>query len=70
MYTYCTIQFIDDNTTQDVIIKANEDFDIADEEIFFYGMTREELLTACENGDICEGEWRVIAVAETLDEIY
>lgn len=70
MYTYCTIQFIDDNSTLDVIIKANDEFDIADEEIFFYGMTREELLTACENGDICEGEWRVIAVAETFDEIY
>lgn len=70
MYTYCTIQFIDDNTTQDVIIKANEDFDIADEEIFFYGLTRKELLTACELGNIFEGEWRVIEVAETLDEIY
>lgn len=72
MYTHCVIQFIDDKTTWDVIIKATdavEENEYDDEQIFFYGMSRDELLKACETGEVCEGEWVVLAVGDTYDSL-
>ncbi len=72
MYTHCTIQFIDDGTTWDVIIKANdeeEENQYDDEQIFFYGMSRDELLKAWETGEVCEGEWVVLEVGDTDDSL-
>ena len=67
MYTYCEIQWIDDESSMWVTIKADDGMDDRDDEIFFYGLTREQLLEACKNGDILEGEWRVTYVGETTD---
>ena len=67
-YTECTIQFIDDGTELDVIIKESCDAGDNDDMIFFYGLSRDELLDACESGVVCEGEWKVISVGETWRE--
>lgn len=72
MYTHCVIQFIDDQTTWDVIIKATdavEENEYDDEQIFFYGMSRDELLKAWETGEVCEGEWVVLEVWDTYDSL-
>lgn len=69
MYTECTIQWVDDGSMMDVIIKANDSFDKNDDRIFFYGLSRQELLKLCKSGETCEGEWKVIAVGKTWDRI-
>lgn len=68
MYTRCEIQWIDDLSVQNVVIKATDDFDVADEKIFFYGLTREDLIAACHSGEVLEKEWKVLSVGETFDE--
>ena len=65
MYTYCRIQFIDDESEMDVIIKGNdsvEENEADDEKIFFYGLTEKDLRKACETGEVLEGEWKVLSV--------
>lgn len=64
MYTNCIIRFVDDGDEWDVVIKNSDEW--SDEEnVFFYGMSRAQLLEACESGEVCEGEWKVIEVGET-----
>ena len=70
MYTYCTIQFVDDGTTLDVIIKSFDDEDEYDELIFFYGLSANKLRTACENKQVIEGEWIVLSVGESFDYLF
>ena len=65
MYTEVIIEFADDHTTWEVVIKADCVLDEHDDEIFFYGLTREDLLERCDNHVLCEGEWYVIAVGDT-----
>lgn len=67
-YTHCTIQFVDDGTTEDVTI-ADYDYDendenqrIIDNKIFFYGLSPDRLQDAYANGEVLEGEWRVLSV--------
>lgn len=62
MYTECRIQFIDDGSELDVLIKANEEIGSDDEDIFFYGLSKREIVAMCENGAILEGEWKIIEV--------
>ena len=69
MYTDCTIQFIDDESPLDVTIKAYDSLGEEDWKIFFYGLSRDELLEACRTGEIIEGEWKVLSVGETYDEL-
>lgn len=68
MYTDCVIQYVDDGTELSVVIKDNDEMiEGEDDEIFFYGLTRGELLTAWRTGDIIEDEWRVTYVGNTYD---
>ena len=75
MYTYCTIQWVDDDEVwEDQVIKAKDDFDPNDAHslkydplIFFYGLSRDELLCACQHDTVIEGEWRVLEVGESFD---
>lgn len=69
MYTYCTIQWIDDLTTYDVIIKSDHTIDERDDEIFFYGLSPDFIRWAMETGEVCEGEWKVVAISEVSDFI-
>lgn len=70
MYTECIIQYVDDGTELNVIIKDNDEMiEEEDENIFFYGLTRAELLTAWRTGDVVENEWRVTYVGDTYDMI-
>lgn len=67
MYTNCMIRFVDGVTT-DVIIKATHDFvESEDVEIFYYGLSREDLVEACTNGWMYDNEWEVVEVYETWD---
>lgn len=63
-YTFCTIQFVDDpySEPEEVIIKASEELDDNDDAIFFYGLTTQELIEACLNHTVLEGEWVVLSV--------
>ncbi|MCK9545033.1 MAG: hypothetical protein M0R03_23705, partial [Novosphingobium sp.] len=64
-YTSCIIQFIDDNTTLNVIIKSNDEvLDNEDEDIFFYGIDYNRILEAYKNKDIFENEWKIILIGE------
>ena len=70
MYTHCTIMWADDKSEMDVIIKANDEvIEEEDDSIFFYGMSREELDNALENHICCEGEWYVVDIYETTEEL-
>lgn len=42
MYTECRVQFIDDGSELDVLIKANEEIGSDDEDIFFMGSLKEK----------------------------
>ncbi len=67
MYSYCRVRFVDDGSELDVVIKATEDFDDKDEEIFFYGITPEEITEAIEDGTIIEREWQILELYEVTD---
>lgn len=62
-YTECRIQWIDDLSEMDVLISAFDECENDnDNDIFFYGMSREKIVKCMQNGVICEGEWKVIDV--------
>lgn len=66
MYTKCLIQWQDDLSEEEVIIKSNyEVLSREDDDIFFYGLSPLELTRACENGSLIEGEWKVLEILGT-----
>lgn len=68
MYTHCVIEWADDNSICEVIIKANDEIiEEEDDDIFFYGMSRDELEKAMENNTLCENEWYVREIYDTTD---
>ena len=69
MYTYCTIQWIDDQSEMDIIIKASDELDDKDEYVFFYGVSPNILKWAMENGAILENEWKVISIIGVSNDI-
>lgn len=60
--TQARIQFIDDKTEQVVTIRDTHDVMEDDDNIFFYGMSRQELVEAKDNGGEIENEWKVLEV--------
>ncbi len=67
LFTYCLVQFIDGGEPFEAIIKANEEVvPEEDDLIFFYGMSREELISACNAEEVCEGEWMVLEVLHSV----
>lgn len=60
--TSCRIKFDDDGTELDVIIKKSDYVGEDDEDIFFYGMSRDACVKAMEDKTLCEGEWYIIEV--------
>lgn len=69
MYTYCTVRFVDDGSELDVIIKSYDSVDDNDDDIFYYGLSRLDLLDAYERGEAIEGEWEVISIGDTVDAL-
>ena len=70
MYTACLIRWEDSPKEEfEVIIKANDEIDERDDDIFFYGLSRQQLLDLCDTGELVNDEWRVIKVYETRDSI-
>lgn len=60
--TECRIRWADDGSEMDVTIKESCDVGSNDEEIFFYGMSREKCIEAKEAHELCEGEWYIVEV--------
>lgn len=60
--TQARIRFLDDRTEQVVTIRDTHDVLEDDDNIFFYGMSRRELVEAKENGWTIENEWEVLEV--------
>lgn len=62
MKTRCRIKWVDDNSEEDVFIKETHDIGADDDEIFFYGMSRDKCINAMKSQCVCEGEWVIIEV--------
>jgi len=63
MYTKCLIQWQDDLSEEEVIIKSNHEvLNREDDDIFFYGLSPLELTLARENGALIKGEWKVLEI--------
>lgn len=69
MYTYCTIQWLDDKSEIDVIIKSSEEVDEHDDQIFYYGLSPDFLRWAMSVNQTLEDEWRVIAIHSVSNEL-
>lgn len=72
MYTYCRIQWFDDKSELDVIIKSDYEIDDQDERIFFYGISPEKIQYAYKCGLLLQGEWKVVdiyRISDHLDEV-
>lgn len=69
MYTHCRIQWLDDQSEVDVIIKSTDELDSCDDLIFFYGLSPEYLHQAMQDHTAVENEWRVIDITEVSDSL-
>lgn len=71
MYIKCKIEYIDDNSQLEVIIKANQgyDSDEEDEQIFFYGYSLEDIEELAKSHAAVESEWRILEILEVMEEL-
>ena len=70
MYIRCLIEWADDKSQEEVIIKEDDELiEELDDYIFFYGMSRVDLEYAKNNHELCEGEWYVIEIYGTTNNI-
>ena len=71
MYIRCLIEYADDNTQMEVIIKTTNDYkdDYEDDKIFFYGLSENEIREDIKNGTLVENEWKILEILEVGDEI-
>lgn len=62
--TECKIKWLDDEKEEYVWICSSDEETVEcnDDDIFFYGMTREECIEAMENKTACENEWQIMEV--------
>lgn len=65
--TDVTIRFKDEDTTfETYITDAEEELpEKEDEKIFFYGLSREQCISAFLNKELCENEWYIVAVRDS-----
>ncbi len=70
MYTDCVIRFLDEWSEMSVTIKTCDSPDVNDNMIFYYGLSRYDLLHALQTGEPIDNEWVVVSVGETYDELY
>jgi hypothetical protein len=71
MYIRCLIEYADDKTQMEVIIKTTNDYkdDYEDDKIFFYGLSENEIREDIKNGTLVENEWKILDILEDGDEI-
>jgi len=71
MYIKCRIEFVDDNSQSEVIIKANDKYldEKEDDCIFFYGLTENQIREIIDRKEVCEGEWKILEIIEVSDEL-
>lgn len=71
MYIKCRIEFVDDNSQSEVIIKANNEYldEKEDDYIFFYGLTENQIREIIDRKEVCEGEWKILEIIEVSDEL-
>jgi len=71
MYIKCRIEFVDDNSQSEVIIKANDEYldEKEDDCIFFYGLTENQIREIIDRKEVCEGEWKILEIIEVSDEL-
>lgn len=71
MYIKCKIEFVDDNSQSEVIIKANNEYlnEKEDDCIFFYGLTENQIREIIDKKEVCEGEWKILEIIEVSDEL-
>ena len=71
MYIRCLIEYADDKTQMEVIIKTTNDYkdDYEDDKIFFYGLSENEIREDIKNGTLVENEWKILDILEVGDEI-
>lgn len=69
-YTKCEIEFVDDDTRQEVVIKSNDEYiEDVDDDVFFFGLHYNTIVEFCKNGDIIENEWKIIKIGDVSNEI-
>ena len=61
-----TIRWLDDDTEQDVLIAESHGIgdlpeSYCDDDIFFYGMRKENIINNMERAAPCENQWTIIA---------
>lgn len=71
MYIKCRIEFVDDNSQSEVIIKASDEYldEKEDDYIFFYGLTENQIREMIDKKEVCEGEWKILEIIEVSDEL-
>ena len=69
MYIECLIQWTDEDEEEYVIIKDDEEVNEEyDDLIFFYGLSREELQKAMDEGTVLEDGWVVKDILGEFEE--
>lgn len=69
-YIKCRIEYADDKSQLDVIIKADDEFlDDEDDAIFFYGLSLDNIQDAIRNETLVENEWKILKVLEVMEEL-
>lgn len=62
-YTRCIIEWQDNKSQQEVIIKENEKIvKEEDDKVFFYGLSYNKIEEFMYNDTICENEWKIIKI--------
>lgn len=71
MYIRCLIEYADDKTQMEVIIKTTNDYkdDYEDDKIFFYGLSENKIREDIKNETLVENEWKILDILEVGDEI-
>lgn len=71
MYIKCKIEYVDDGSQLEVIIKANNKvLESEDDYIFFYGLTENQIKGIIDKNEICEGEWKILEIMEVSDDLW
>lgn len=69
MYITCRIKWVNDNTEFEGVIKTLNEIDENDEDIFFYGLSKEEIEGHVKNKDVVENEWQILEIISVDDSI-
>lgn len=71
MYIKCKIEYADDKTQMEVVIKTTNDYknDYEDEQIFFYGLSEKAIREFIKDETLVENEWKILEILEIGDDL-